>query len=329
MEIFQQAFGPLDEDVATCLNNLAVVYSDQGRYDEAEPLLQRALETYRKLFGAKHLDVAMGLLNLADLCRQRKRYEQAKDYGQQALAMYQAILGPQHPDTALALLALAELYRDEGQPEREAEAARLYQQSLAAAEKSLGPEHPGLVLALNGLAKLYEKQGQHQKGESLLDRAIAIHGHSGGAAAERCESYLLRARLAWKQDRRQEALADLRQAMQLAEQQRARISGAERERAMAFAEFGEVFEQMVAWQVELGNPNEALEAMERSAPDRCWTNSTTPAPTWRRVDLAPNESRRGRGRPSSGSASRRCADNSSSFPARPMAPPLTGRPRNG
>ena len=163
------------------------------------------------------------------------------------------------------MLALAELYRDEGQPEREAEAARLYQQSFsAAAEKSLGPEHPGLVLALNGLLNCTRNRVSTRKANRCWTAPSPFTAIAAAPPPSARRSHPLRARLAWKQDRRQEALADLRQAMQLAEQQRARISGAERERAMAFAEFGEVFEQMVAWQVELGNPNEALEAMEPS-----------------------------------------------------------------
>ena len=52
--------------------------------------------------------------------------------------------------------------------------------------------------------------------------------------------------------------------MDLAEEQRGRSSGAEQERAQAFGSFARAFERMVAWQVELGDRNEALAAMERA-----------------------------------------------------------------
>ena len=57
---------------------------------------------------------------------------------------------------------------------------------------------------------------------------------------------------------------DLRRAIDLAEQQRGRASGAEHERAEYFTRFAGAFERMVAWQTELGDVSEALAAIERS-----------------------------------------------------------------
>jgi tetratricopeptide (TPR) repeat protein len=41
-------------DVATWLNNLAVLYKSQGRYEEAEPLYLRALAILFDRLGAEH-----------------------------------------------------------------------------------------------------------------------------------------------------------------------------------------------------------------------------------------------------------------------------------
>ncbi len=43
-----EAFGPRDNRLATSLNNLALLYDDQGRYKEAEPLYQRSLAIWEK-----------------------------------------------------------------------------------------------------------------------------------------------------------------------------------------------------------------------------------------------------------------------------------------
>src|SRR5215510_10921254 len=48
-------------DRATSLNRQARQCLDQGRYDEAEPLLKRALATREKALGAGHLDSAQSL----------------------------------------------------------------------------------------------------------------------------------------------------------------------------------------------------------------------------------------------------------------------------
>ncbi len=41
-------------DVSTSLINLALIYDNQGRYDEAESLYLQALEMRRKLLGDEH-----------------------------------------------------------------------------------------------------------------------------------------------------------------------------------------------------------------------------------------------------------------------------------
>ena len=67
MKIRQQVLGAEHPDVATSLNNLALLYKSQGRYTEAEPLYIQALDMIKKLLGAEHPDVATSLNNLASL----------------------------------------------------------------------------------------------------------------------------------------------------------------------------------------------------------------------------------------------------------------------
>jgi tetratricopeptide (TPR) repeat protein len=51
--------------VAAALNNLANLYGDQGRYEEAEPLHERSLAIWEEALGSDHPDVAISLNNLA------------------------------------------------------------------------------------------------------------------------------------------------------------------------------------------------------------------------------------------------------------------------
>lgn len=46
LKIREKALGPDHLDVAASLNNLAILYNDQGRYAEAEPLIDRVLTTW-------------------------------------------------------------------------------------------------------------------------------------------------------------------------------------------------------------------------------------------------------------------------------------------
>ena len=69
LAIWEKALGPDHPDVATSLNNLAVLYHTQGQYAQAEPLYKRSLAIREKALGPDHPDVATSLNNLAVLYR--------------------------------------------------------------------------------------------------------------------------------------------------------------------------------------------------------------------------------------------------------------------
>ena len=56
------------------VGNLALLYQDQGRYGEAEPLLKRALEAKERVLGREHPDTLTSVNNLAVLYRDQGRY---------------------------------------------------------------------------------------------------------------------------------------------------------------------------------------------------------------------------------------------------------------
>jgi tetratricopeptide (TPR) repeat protein len=55
-------------------NNLALVYRAQGKYEEAEGLLKRALAIREKALGSSHPDVGQSLTNLANLYLHQGKY---------------------------------------------------------------------------------------------------------------------------------------------------------------------------------------------------------------------------------------------------------------
>ncbi|MEH1837687.1 MAG: tetratricopeptide repeat protein, partial [Nostoc sp.] len=81
------------------LNNLAELYCSIGRYNEAEPLFQQALELRKRLLGDNHHNVATSLNNLALLYCSTKRYSEAKLLFEEALAICERTLGIGHPNT--------------------------------------------------------------------------------------------------------------------------------------------------------------------------------------------------------------------------------------
>ena len=78
LAIREEALGPEHPDVAMSLNNLAVLYREQGQYPQAEPLFQRTLEVLEKSLGPEHPNVAATLENYAELLRKTNREAEAE-----------------------------------------------------------------------------------------------------------------------------------------------------------------------------------------------------------------------------------------------------------
>ena len=142
-----------------------------GRYQEALPLQQRALEILETALGPEHPDTVIVLSNLAGIYRMAGAYDRSLPLFQRALQTREKILGPVHPDTATSLNNLATLYQDMG---AYGQALPLYQRALQIREKVRGPEHPDTAHSLNTLAALHQAMGGYQQALPLYQRALKI-----------------------------------------------------------------------------------------------------------------------------------------------------------
>ncbi|KAL1920685.1 uncharacterized protein VTP21DRAFT_1062 [Calcarisporiella thermophila] len=109
-------YGPEHPDMASSVNNLAILYRNQGKHEQAEPL--------------------------------QGKYEQAEQLYQRALAIREKALGPVHPYTATSVNDLAKLYGIQGKYKQ---AKPLFQRALEIREKVLGPEHSDTIESRNAL----------------------------------------------------------------------------------------------------------------------------------------------------------------------------------
>ncbi len=83
-----ERFGPQDPRLANGLNNLALLYHDQGKYAEAEPLYKRSLAILEKALGPEHPNVATGLGNYIALLRKTNREAEAARMESRARAIW-------------------------------------------------------------------------------------------------------------------------------------------------------------------------------------------------------------------------------------------------
>ncbi|MCA9004826.1 MAG: tetratricopeptide repeat protein, partial [Planctomycetaceae bacterium] len=261
LKIRQKRLGEDHPDVATSLNYLAALYFAQGRYEKAEPLYLESISILEAKLGKDHPDVAQIINNLAALYYRKSEFKKAEDFYLRSLKIREIKYGSNHPSVASSLNNLANLYSSQLDYKK---AQPLYQRSLRIRELALGSGHPDVANSCNNQAGLYKLQGKFEKAMPFLDRAIKIQNENGIASGIRAKTYKLRAEIFWELNKQDEAIADLSQAMQLAEQQRLQFSGGSEDHAQAFSGYALLYEEMIKWQTERGKLAEVFSAIERS-----------------------------------------------------------------
>jgi tetratricopeptide (TPR) repeat protein len=172
LAIRKKVLGLQHPDVATSLNNLAMLYYSQGRYEQAEPLYVKALEMNKRLLGEEHPTVATSLNNLAMLYSDQGQYDKAEPLLEQTLEMNKRLLGEEHLTVATSFNNLAGLYFSQGRYEQ---AEPLFKRALEMRKQLLGVEHPEMATSLNNLAALYYSQKQYKKAEPLYVQALEMN----------------------------------------------------------------------------------------------------------------------------------------------------------
>lgn len=114
-------------ELGDALHELALLYRDQGKYKEAEPLHLRAVAVKEKVLGKDHPDMAEALNDLAVFYWHEGNYTEAVPLYLRALAVNEKAFGEDHPSVARTLNDIALLYVNEG---RFPEAENLYLRSL-------------------------------------------------------------------------------------------------------------------------------------------------------------------------------------------------------
>ncbi len=94
--------------------NLASIYRNQGRWDEAETLKVQVMETSKSKLGADHPSTLTSMANLASTYRNQGRWDEAETLEVQVMETRKTKLGADHPDTLTSMNNLASTYRNQG-----------------------------------------------------------------------------------------------------------------------------------------------------------------------------------------------------------------------
>jgi tetratricopeptide (TPR) repeat protein len=169
--LIEHRLGPEHLDTATALNNLALLYYAQGRYEEAPPLVKRALKIREKVLGEEHPDTSESLGTQATLLYAQGEYAEARQCQERALAICEKVLGEEHPNTASNLSSVAGLLYAQG---KYAEARLLYERAQAIYDKVLGEEQLETAINLNNLGMLLQRREEYKEARPYQERALAI-----------------------------------------------------------------------------------------------------------------------------------------------------------
>ena len=159
----------LGKNLGKLSSNLALVYKDLGRYEDAAKLLEAALQSAQTNFGEQHPTVAISRSNLALVYQDLGRYEDAAKLLEAALQSAQTNFGEQHPNVARSRSNLAVVYQDLGRYE---DAAKLLEAALQSDQTNFGEQHPNVARSRSNLAVVYQDLGRYEDAAKLLEAAL-------------------------------------------------------------------------------------------------------------------------------------------------------------
>jgi tetratricopeptide (TPR) repeat protein len=155
------------------MDNLALTYSNLGRYTEAEKLQIQVLDARSRILGKEHPHTIMSMGNLALTYNNLGRRTEAEKLQVQVLDATSRILGEEHPHTIKSMGNLALTYSNLG---KYTEAEKLQVQVLDARCRVLGEGHPDTVMSKGDLAVTYSKLGKYTEVEKL--RVQELYGQN-------------------------------------------------------------------------------------------------------------------------------------------------------
>ena len=156
-------------DTLKAMNDLAMVWCEQGRYVEAERTHRQVLGIRQRVLGQEHPSTLASMNSLANaLYGQGKDAEAALVYNA-VLSVQRRVLGEEQPGTLGTMANLAAVMDDHGM---DAEAEAMYRQVLEIRLQVLGDDHPDTLASMNNLATFLCDRGKAVEAERLHRQAL-------------------------------------------------------------------------------------------------------------------------------------------------------------
>lgn len=156
--------------IAILQGNIGIIFSNQGKLDEAERYYRDALATWQR-HSREYFERGFTLGNLGVDLIARDQAVEALPLMVEQLEMWTRLLGPEHPNTGIAHVNVARALHALGDQTGAAAAARRSEQVFRAALPADHPDH-ARTLGIQGLILI--AQNRPAEAEARLRAAIAI-----------------------------------------------------------------------------------------------------------------------------------------------------------
>jgi tetratricopeptide (TPR) repeat protein len=164
-------FGSEDMSVGKSLNNLGIVLSLQGKSEEAETSIRRAMAILRKTPVEGGPELCWSFRCLAITLQHAGRLAEAEAAFREGLTMTRTVNGEDSRYTDDACLRLAGILRQQG---KQAELETLLRETVERRRKLLGDKHPRLASSLADLADALLIRKKFTEAEPAVRECLAI-----------------------------------------------------------------------------------------------------------------------------------------------------------
>ena len=153
----------------TTMNRFAYMLGEQSKYDDAEKMYQRVLNSYQVILGAEHPNTLGVVNNLAYLYHAENKLKEADQMAVLAASGYQRLHGESHQNTMNAYLHAGEITKKLLDFKR---SEMYYRIGLRICTNVLGKEHPKTLFTSTQLGEVLVEVNRLREALSLLTHAL-------------------------------------------------------------------------------------------------------------------------------------------------------------
>ncbi|MFT3754727.1 MAG: serine/threonine-protein kinase [Pseudoxanthomonas sp.] len=156
--------------------NLADLYAELNRWDDAENLLRNVLDRSRKQFGTNNTRHLWHVISLIDLLNMRAKWDEASLLASDTRAKLIDLVGHDHPKTLCAIHYLGQIELARGHPQQ---ALPLLQEALRGRAKVHGESHKYTQYTMNRVGEALLALDRPQESVAMLEHALDLATQAG------------------------------------------------------------------------------------------------------------------------------------------------------